>query len=152
MFGRNQLSAIKAMSTLLLRKSHCRCWTALFLAKLVGSRKNIVGIFTNGWCRSEFLTSSWIPIHSVTAGVVDARCLTVLNTARWIRLTPKNVSVLFNSPATYEKCVKVRHSRMCCKVLPNDRPRFFTDTRILWQNVKIITATVLGQSRGGYNF
>jgi len=57
-----------------------------------------------------FLTgvSSWIPIHSVTAGISDARWLTVSNTVRWICLTLKNVSVLFGSPAIYEKCVKYK--------------------------------------------
>ena len=52
---------------------------------------------------------SWIPIHSVTAAVVDARCLTVLNTGRRIYNTPRNVGVIFFCPALqafYEKYVK----------------------------------------------
>jgi len=54
-----------------------------------------------------FLTGCivWIPIDSVTAGVVDASGLAVLNRVRVISHTVVNVSVLFCSPG-YAICKK----------------------------------------------
>jgi len=82
-------------------------------------------------------TSCWIPIHSITAGVVDAGCLTVFNTVCWIFLTPKNVSVVFFRPATCDNVDKIYDKIECVNVQPIVAPVCSTGARIFWENMKL---------------